>query len=129
MKAAFLLPEQIVREDGQGPVLDLGGSRDQTVQLTLGITRVIEQESLELTIVGSADGETWVERPLAAFPQKFYCGVYTLMLDLDEASGVRYLRAKWKVNRWGRGEPVPLFSVYVFAETVHAGPRRVTAVA
>jgi hypothetical protein len=30
------------------------------------------------------------------------------------------MRVEWKVNRWGRGEPTPLFGIYVFAEPIHA---------
>ena len=53
--------------------------------LTLGITRIIEQESLDLTIWGSANGDTWTQ--IAAFPQKFYCGTYSLLVDLTTAPG------------------------------------------
>lgn len=113
---AFLVPETVVREDGSGPVLDLGSSQGKSLTLTLGITRIVEQESLELSIWGSSDQETWSEKPLLVFPQKFYCGVYSMRLDLSGQPEVRYLRAKWKVNRWGRGLPTPLFGFYVFAE-------------
>ncbi|MBI5280459.1 MAG: hypothetical protein HY858_02165 [Candidatus Solibacter usitatus] len=87
--------------------------------MTLGINRIIEQESLDLTIWASADGQNWGDKPVAAFPQKFYCGVYTLMVDLTNRPDARYVRAAWKLSRWGRGEPTPLFGVYVFAEQVH----------
>jgi len=40
--------------------------------LTLAITNIIEQESLDVSIFGSADGATWDPKPVAAFPQKFY---------------------------------------------------------
>jgi hypothetical protein len=120
MLPTFLLEEQVVRANGTGPVTDLGTDRPSTVSLTLGITRVIEQESLDLMLYGSADGEKWSEKPILAFPQKFYCGVYTLLLDLTEHPGVRYLRADWKVGRWGRGEPTPLFNFYLFAQPAPA---------
>jgi hypothetical protein len=116
MAPCFLLTEQTIRQDGSGPVLDLRDSSQQTLFLSLGITRVLEQQSLDLTIWGSADGETWGSKPIAAFPQKFYCGAYSLLLDLSAHPDVKYLRATWKVSRWGRGEPTPLFSIYVFAE-------------
>lgn len=114
----FLLPEQVVRQNGSGPTIEIGDSAGDVVSLTLGIHRTIEQQSLDLSIAGSADGETWGDKPLAAFPQKFYCGVYSLIVDLSERPDVRYLRVDWKVNRWGRGEPTPLFGIYVFAEPV-----------
>jgi hypothetical protein len=120
MQPTFLLEEQVVRANGSGPAIDLGTERPAMVSLTLGITRVIEQESLDVALYGSADGQTWTEKPLIAFPQKFYCGVYTLLLDLSAAPEVRYVRADWKVSRWGRGEPTPLFNFYLFAQPAAA---------
>jgi len=117
----FLLPEQVIRQNGAGPMIEIGDSAGDVVSLTLGIHRTIEQQSLDLSISGSADGENWGDKPLAAFPQKFYCGVYSLILDLSDRPDVRYIRVEWKVNRWGRGEPTPLFGIYVFAEPVHQG--------
>lgn len=114
----FLLPEQVVRQNGSGPTIEIGDSAGDVVSLTLGIHRTIEQQSLDLSISGSVDGETWGDKPLAAFPQKFYCGVYSLLVDLSDRPDVRFLRVDWKVNRWGRGEPTPLFGLYVFAEPV-----------
>lgn len=116
MLPTFLLEEQVVRANGSGPVADLGTERPPVVSLTLGITRVIEQESLDVAIMGSVDGQTWAEKPVLAFPQKFYCGVYTLLMDLSAHPDVRFLRVDWKVSRWGRGEPTPLFNIYLFAQ-------------
>ena len=112
----FLLPETVVRQDGAGPDFDVSSDAGKTLLLTLGITRVIEQESVDLMIDGSADGKTWSDKPVAVFPQKFYCGTYTLYLDLRGRPDVRFLRVRWKLNRWGRGEPTPLFGIYVFAQ-------------
>lgn len=117
----FLLPDQVVRQNGSGPAIAIGDRNTGVVAVTLGINRIIEQESIEVRIMGSADGETWLEKPVATFPMKFYCGVYTLLVDLMDSPDVRYLRAEWKVNRWGRGEPTPLFGVYMFAECVQQG--------
>ncbi|SRR5579871_563135 len=113
MVPAFLLPENVSREDGHGPVIEIGASGKHLL-LTLGITRILEQESLDVTIAGSADGETW--QTLMTFPQKFYCGTYSLLLDLRRHPGVRHLRANWKMGRWGRGDQKPLFGFYLFAE-------------
>ena len=113
MVPAFLLPEHVAREDGHGPVIEIEASNNHLL-LTLGITRILEQESLDVTISGSADGETW--QTLITFPQKFYCGTYSLLLDLRRHPGVRHLRANWKMGRWGRGDQKPLFGFYLFAE-------------
>ena len=111
----FLIPEAERRADGTGEALDLGQSKSK-VKLTLGITRIIEQESLDVSIWGSADNANWGTKPLATFPQKFYCGTYTILLDLADYPDVQYVRAQWKVGRWGRGESRPLFGFYLFAE-------------
>jgi hypothetical protein len=112
----FILPETVVREDGTGAQIDVGSSRGKTLVLTLGITRIIEQESLELSLWGSTDGTNWGSSPLIAFPQKFYCGTYTLLLDLSRTPDIEHLRPQWKLNRWGRGDSKPLFGVYVFVQ-------------
>jgi len=118
MLPQFLLPETTVREGGAGPNLPLGEYESGTLILTLGITRIIEQESIDLSIWGSADGTDWGSKPLVSFPQKFYCGTYQIVLDLSGHAGIRYLRAKWQVNRWGRGSPKPLFGIYLFAQVL-----------
>jgi hypothetical protein len=111
MVPQFLLPETVARQDGMGAEMPF---ERKIVQLTLGITRIIAQESLEVSVWGSADGEHW--RPLMAFPQKFYCGTYSLVLDMTSYPDVRYLRAQWKMGRWGRDERAPLFGYYLLAE-------------
>jgi hypothetical protein len=111
----FLLPETVARQDGMGSEMPF---ERKIVQLTLGITRIIAQESLEVSVWGSADGEHW--RPLVAFPQKFYCGSYSLALDITSHPDVQYLRAQWKMGRWARcsdrDERAPLFEFYLRAE-------------
>lgn len=117
MLPQFLLPETTVREAGAGADLDLGEMQGGTLVLTMGITRIIEQESLDVSIWGSTDGQDWGAKPLTSFPQKFYCGTYQMLLDLGERP-VRYLRAKWQVNRWGKGDPKPLFALYLFVQAM-----------
>jgi hypothetical protein len=115
MLPQFLVPETTVRAAGQSADIDLGETQSGTLILTLGITRIIEQESLDVAIWGSNDGIDWGPKPLVAFPQKFYCGTYQILLEL-EGRPVRYLRTKWQVNRWGKGDPKPLFGIYLFAQ-------------
>jgi hypothetical protein len=119
MLPEFLLPETTVREAGVGPELSLAGRQGETLLLTLGITRIIEQESIDVSIWGSADGKEWGLKPLLTFPQKFYCGTYQILLDLTDHPDVQFVRAKWQVNRWGKGDLKPLFTVYMFAEETH----------
>jgi hypothetical protein len=116
MAPSFLISEAVIREDGASAELDLGSAQGKLLLLTLGITRIIEQESLDVSIWGSPDNVNWGPKPLVAFPQKFYCGTYQILLDLSERQEVQYLRAKWKVSRWGHGEPKPLFGLYLFLQ-------------
>jgi hypothetical protein len=59
---------------------------------------------------------------LQAFPRKSYCGTYSMLLDLSRWREIRYLRAEWRMSRWGGGEITPLFGFYLSAEegTLHA---------
>ncbi|HVW83400.1 MAG TPA: hypothetical protein VHB50_01920 [Bryobacteraceae bacterium] len=110
----FLVQETTVRECGESPVFALGEHADQNLLLTLGITHAMEQESLDVDIFVSRDGRTWGDKPVVNFPRKFYCGTYQMILPHSDA---RYLKAVWRVNRWGRGESRPFFRFYVFAQT------------
>ena len=66
-------------------------------------------------IVGLPDKETW--EFLLAFPQKSYCGTYSMHLDLARYPRIRYLRAHWKMSRWApREDSSPLFGFYLLAE-------------
>ncbi|MGP0071645.1 MAG: hypothetical protein ACLPWF_06895 [Bryobacteraceae bacterium] len=122
-----LLPESIVRANGIGPEIDLGSKRGKLLVLTLGITRILEQESLEVIVLGSPDGEQWESKPLAKFPPKFYCGLYSILLNLGSRPDVRYLRVHWKMSRWSKRESMPMFGFYVYAE--ESGARVSVAVA
>ncbi len=114
MLPQFLIPEQVVRKDGTGEVFPV--EPGCSILLTLGINRIVEQESLDVSVWGSADRENWTQ--LAAFPQKFYCGTQSLIVDLKAHPGVHQIRAQWKMGRWGRGDLTPLFGFYLFAEVM-----------
>lgn len=114
MVPAFLVPETTVHANGDGAALELTAPKPEALLITEGITSVIEQEFLSITIEGSPDGTAWT--PLATFPQKFYAGLAAMVVDLKEHPDTAYLRAHWKVGRWGRGDKTPCFRFYVFAE-------------
>jgi hypothetical protein len=116
MLPQFLLPETTVREAGTGPNISLDQKQGGTLILTLGITRIIEQQSIDISIWGSADGLDFGTKPLVTYPQKFYCGTYQILLDMSDHPDVRFVRVKWQVNRWGKGDPKPLFTIYLFAQ-------------
>jgi len=114
MWEAFLVPEKtMVSAKGDGPALDVSGSEGRIFLLTLEITDIIEQESLDVSIFGSADGATWEAKPVAAFPQKFYREEVPLLLNLSARPELKFIRAHWEVNRWGRGTLTPMFEFCV----------------
>src|SRR5262250_1982721 len=114
MLELFLVPEKTVATaKGDGAAVDVSGAEGRVFLLTLNITDIIEQESLDVSIQGSSDGATWAPKPLAAFPQKFYREEAPLLLDLSAKPEVRYIRAHWEVNRWGRGTETPMFEFSV----------------
>jgi len=110
MMEAFLVPEKtVVNSKGDGPVLDVSRSDGRIFLLTLAITNNVEQESLDVSIFGSADGTAWDAKPMAAFPQKFYREEFPLLLNLSVRPEVKFIRAHWEVARWGRGSETPMF--------------------
>src|SRR5437868_14168572 len=73
MMETYLVPEKTtVARKGDGPALDVSAAANRVFLLTLNITDVIEQESLDISIFGSADGSTWTPKAIASFPQKVY---------------------------------------------------------
>jgi hypothetical protein len=105
-----LVPAKTVASaKGDGPGVDVSGASNRVFLVTLAITKIIEQESLDLSIFGSADGATWGAKSIAAFRQEFYCGEWPLLLDLRAHADVKFVRAHWEVARWGRGTETPMF--------------------
>ena len=121
MLDTFLVPEKtVVTAKGDGPAVDVSGAAGRVFLLTLEITRIIEQESLEVSIIGSADGATWGAKPVVSFPQKFYCGQTPLLLDLTAHPDVKFVKAHWEVARWGRGVETPMFEFGVRLKEIPA---------
>jgi hypothetical protein len=125
MMDAFLVPEKTtVSTKGDGPILELKPSEGRVFLLTLAITNIIEQESLDVSVHGSTDGATWDLKPIVAFPQKFYCEETPLLLDLTARPEVKFIRAHWEVARWGRGSETPVFEFHV---TLREVPQEILA--
>jgi hypothetical protein len=110
----------VVSAKGDGPTVDLSGAAACVFLLTLEITNIIEQESLEISIHGSADGSAWGAKPVVAFPQKFYCGQSPMLLDLTAHPDTKFVRAHWEVARWGRGTETPMFEFGVRLKEIPA---------
>jgi len=108
----FLVPENtVITAKGDSEPLDVSSAVNQAFLATLSVSKIVEQESIELTFFTSADGTAWAAKPLASLPQKFYVGEYPLLVDLSQANGAKFLRAHWEVARWGRGPVTPNFEI------------------
>jgi hypothetical protein len=100
----FLVPENtVVTAKGDSEPLDVSAALSPFFLATLVVTKIVEQESIEVVFFTSVDGTTWEAKPVASLPQKFYVGEYPLLVDLSQANGAKFLRAHWEVGRWGRG--------------------------
>jgi|SRR5215467_12788649 len=105
-----LIPANTKMEaNGDGASLDISQSATRTFLCVLTVSDQIEQESLDVSIFGSADGEKWTPKPLLKLPQQFYQGTTKMVLDLSLRQEIKFIRARWELNRWGRGAPLPMF--------------------
>ena len=111
-------PAAAIDAAGTGDAFELGQHAGKQLILVLRIMDIVEQEALDVSIWGSADGNNWGSQPLFAYPQKFYPGVSPAVLDLREKPDIRFLRARWDVNRWGRGYPRPYFRFTVEVQEI-----------
>jgi hypothetical protein len=114
----FLVPKTVVNAKGDSAALDVSAAAHRVFLLTLQITNIVEQESLDVSVYGSIDGTTWAPKAIASFPQKFYRGEQPLLLDLTQQSDVKFVRTHWETNRWGRGTEVPMFEFQVTIKEV-----------
>src|SRR5205085_7507842 len=60
MLDSFLIPAgTVITAKGDSAPLELGALGSRVLLLTLRITQIVEQEALDLSIWGSADGAAW----------------------------------------------------------------------
>jgi len=97
--------------NGDGEPANVSASKTRTFLCRLAVTDQIEQESLDVSIWGSTDGNDFGKKPLLKLPQQFYRGTTKMVLDISLRPEVTFLRAKWELNRWGRVSPTPMFVV------------------
>jgi hypothetical protein len=98
-----------LESNGAGQSFDISASETRTFLCRLTISDQIEQESLDVSIWGSGDGQDFGKKPLLKIPQQFYRGTTKMVLDISLRADVRFLQAKWELNRWGRVSPTPMF--------------------
>jgi hypothetical protein len=94
---------------GDGAPHDISGSATRTFLCSMVIEDQLEQESVDLSIWGSTDGQNWGTMPLLRMPQRFYRGETRQVLDLTLKPEIKFIRAKWELTRWGRVAPHPMF--------------------
>jgi hypothetical protein len=114
MLDAFLVPANtIVTAKGDSQALDTSSASSRAFLLTLSVSSVVEQESIELSLFTSADGTTWGAKPVVIWPQKFYVGEYPMLVDFSSMPDAKFVRVHWEVSRWGRGPTTPRFEIAV----------------
>jgi len=114
----------LVEENGHGQAVDIRASATRTFYCVMQISEQIEQESLDVSIWGSADAENWGTHPVLKLPQQFYRGETRAVLDLTLVPEVNFIRAGWDLNRWGRVAPLPMFVLGLHLDEVPAMPAR-----
>jgi hypothetical protein len=107
-----IIPAQTKLEStADGRAFDISATTTRTFLCELTVSDQIEQESLDVSLWGSADGQDFGKKPYLKIPQQFYRGTTRMVLDLSLRPEVRFLRARWELNRWGRVAPTPMFVV------------------
>lgn len=114
-------PDTVIEAHGSSAPLALGPLAGKGMLIVLRILDIIEQESLQVSVWGSADGAAWGEKPLFEYPQKFYRGVSPSAVDLRQRPEVNFLQARWEVDRWGRGYPRPYFKLAIEVQELALG--------
>jgi len=109
LQLSLIPPGSELESNGDGQAVDVSASETRTFLCRLTISEQIEQESLEVSVWGSSDGQDFGRKPLLKFPQQFYCGATKMVLDISSRAEVKFVRARWEVNRWGRVAPTPMF--------------------
>jgi hypothetical protein len=111
MAVEFVLipPGTQLTANGDGQPFDISESQTRTFLCTMDITDQMEQESVDISVWGSADGTDFGKMPLLKMPQRFYRGETRQVLDLTLKPKIRFIRAKYDLARWGRVAPHPMF--------------------
>ncbi|HSZ19130.1 MAG TPA: hypothetical protein VK770_05025 [Candidatus Acidoferrum sp.] len=109
MEFDLIPPGTLLQENGHGETVDVRASATRTFFCTMLIREQIEQESVDVSIWGSADGENWGTHPLLKLPQQFYRGETRAVLELALVPEINFIRSGWELNRWGRVAPLPKF--------------------
>jgi hypothetical protein len=93
-----LLPDTEVRSSGVGPIVSLSEFTGQLLQIQISINRILERESVDLSLWASPDGQDWGARPVLRFPRRYHCGTCHFVMDLEECPDARFLRIEYRLN-------------------------------
>jgi len=129
MELTLVPPGTRAEANGEGKSFDISGFTTRTFLCFLEITEQIEQESLDVSIWGSADGQNWGTKPIIKLPQSFYRGESRMVLDLALRPEIKFIRPQWELNRWGRVAPLPMFVFGLQAVEIPAMPHSKAAMA
>ena len=125
MEFDLMAPDTLLQENGAGEAMDVSAAATRTFLCIMFISDQIEQESIDISIWGSADGQDWGTKPILKLPQRFYRGETRAVLELVFRPEVKWIRAQWELNRWGRVAPLPMFRVGLHLAEVPAMPQTV----
>ena len=128
MEFELIPKDTLAKENGFGAAVDIRASQTRTYYCVMEITDQIEQESVDVSIWGSTDGENWGTHPILKLPQQFYRGETRAVLDLSLVPEINFIRAGWELNRWGRVAPLPMFVLGLHLTEIPAMPARVPQV-
>jgi hypothetical protein len=128
MEFDLIANDTLLRENGVAAAVDIRASQTRTFFCVMNIMEQIEQESVDVSIWGSADGENWGTHPLLKLPQQFYRGETRAVLDLTQVPEINFIRGAWELNRWGRVAPLPMFVLGLHVKEIPAMPVRVRQV-
>jgi len=126
MEFDLIAPDTLLEATGDGEPVSVADSSTRTFLCNLFISDQIEQESIDISIWGSADGQSWGTHPILKIPQRFYRGETRAVLELALRPEVKFIRAKWELNRWGRVAPQPMFRAGLRLAEVPPMPRPAT---
>src|ERR1700692_1543175 len=122
MEFDIIPDETLVNESGFGAAVDIRASETRTFFCVMNITDQIEQESVDVSIWGSPDGENWGTHPVLKLPQQFYRGETRAVLELMLVPELNFIRAGWDLNRWGGVAPLPMFVLGLHLTEIPAMP-------
>ncbi len=122
MEFDLIAPGTLLQGNGSGDAVNVQTSATRTFFCIMIIREQIEQESVDVAIWGSVDGENWGTQPFLKLPQQFYRGETRAVLELALVPEINFIRAGWELNRWGRVAPAPMFVLGLHLVEIPAMP-------